>query len=162
MDLNINVVNLPKEGSKIDLDIKKADVSVKEIAGDVHVHAWTHKSGNSYNVKGFEEYTLTLKCSRCLSNIEHHEKRNFNLEFKKSTNYTIYGKQSKETDETESEYIIENDCINLGPFLRDEIILSIPIKPLCSEECLGLCPTCGINLNKKTCLHNKEKEKSLT
>jgi uncharacterized protein len=162
MDLNINVGSLPKEGSTIDLDIKKADVSVNEIVSDVHVYAWIHKSGNSYNIKGFEEYTLTLKCSRCLANIEHHEKRNFNLEFKKDTNYTIDSNRSRETDETESEYIVENDCINLGPFLRDEIILSIPMKPLCREECMGLCPICGINLNKKTCLHSKEKEKSLT
>ncbi len=162
MDLNINVVNLPKDGSKIDLDIKKEDFSINEITGDVHVYAWIHKSGNSYNVKGFEEYTLILKCSRCLEDIKQLEKRNFNLEFKEKVDYATYGKSSRETDETESEYIVANDCINLGPFLRDEIILSVPMKPLCGEECMGLCPICGINLNKKTCAHSKKREKSLT
>jgi uncharacterized protein len=162
MDLNINVASLTKDGSKIDLDIRKEELSINEITEDVHVYALIHKSGNSYNVKGSLEYTLTLKCSRCLRNIEHHEKRNFNLEFKKNVNYTIDCKSSRETDETESEYIVENDCINLGPFLRDEIILSIPMKPLCSEECMGLCPICGINLNNKTCSHSKKREKSLT
>ena len=162
MDLHINVANLNKDGSKIDLHIKKETVSVKEITGDIYVHAWVHKSGNSYNVKGYEEYDLKLKCSRCLRDIKQHEKRNFNLEFKKKADYNIEDKSLRVTDDIENEYIVANDCINLGPFLHDEIILSIPIKPLCSEECMGLCPVCGTNLNKTTCTHSKEKEKSLT
>ena len=113
-------------------------------------------------MKCFEEYDLVLTCSRCLKDIKQHEKRNFHLEFKKRSDYDIDGKLTRETDTTESEYIVENNCINLGPFLRDEIILSVPIKPLCSEKCMGLCPICGVNLNKTTCEHSKTKEKSLT
>ena len=162
MDVQINVGSLPQNGSRVDLCFKEENVSVKEITGDVHVHVGIHKSGNSYDVKCFEEYDLVLTCSRCLKDIKQHEKRNFHLEFKKKADYDIDGKLTRETDTTESEYIVENNCINLGPFLRDEIILSVPIKPLCSEKCMGLCPICGVNLNKTTCEHSKTKEKSLT
>jgi uncharacterized protein len=157
MDLHINVANLPADGNIIDLHIKKENVSVKEITDDVHVHARVHKSGNSYNVKGFAEYDLRLKCSRCLKDIKQYKKRNFSLEFKEKADYAIEGKSVRETDESESENIAANDYINLGPFLRDEIILSIPMKPLCNEECMGLCPICGVNLNKTACAHSKEK-----
>ena len=157
MDLLINVANLPIDGNIIDLHIKEKNVSVKEITGDIHVNAGIHKSGNSYNVKGFAEYDLRLKCSRCLRDIKQNEKRNFNLEFKEKVDYATSGKSVRETENTESENIVANDRINLGPFLNDEIILSIPMKPLCSEECMGLCPICGVNLNKTTCAHSKEK-----
>ncbi len=162
MDLLINVENLPKDGSRVDVYIKEGNVSVEEITGDVHVNAMVHRSGNSYDVKGFEEYDLRLTCSRCLKDIKQHEKRNFHLEFKKKANYAADVGLPRENELTEVEYIVENNCIDLGSFLRDEIILSVPMKPLCSEECKGLCPICGVNLNKITCKHSKLKGKSLT
>jgi uncharacterized protein len=162
MELQINVENLPQDGSRIDIYIKEENVSAKEITGDVHVNALVHKSGNSYDVQGFEEYNLRLTCSRCLQEIIQYEKRNFHLEFKKKAEYNIDVRLPREADQTEIEYIVENNCIDLGSFLRDEIILSVPMKPLCSEECKGLCPICGANLNNTTCKHSKLKEKSLT
>jgi len=159
MDLNINVGSLPREGSLLGFVIKEENVSVKEITGAVHVQVRVQKSGNFYNVKGFEEYNLSFTCSRCLEEIKQHEKRNFHIEFKNKSDYAINGKSTRETDENKNEYIVENNCINLGPFLRDQIILSIPMKPLCSEECKGLCPICGVNLNKTTCKHSKVKVK---
>jgi uncharacterized protein len=157
MELQINLENLPKDGSRVDVYIKEENVSVEEITGDVHVNALVHKSGNSYDVKGFEEYDLRLICSRCLKEIIRHEKRNFHLKFKEKADYNIDVRLPREADQTEIEYIVENNCIDLGSFLRDEIILSVPMKPLCSEECKGLCPICGVNLNNTTCKHSKLK-----
>jgi uncharacterized protein len=162
MDLHINVGNLPREGSVVDFSIKEENVSVKEITGEVHVQVEVQKSGNFYNVEGLEEYNLLLTCSRCLEAINRHEKRDFQLEFKNKKDYAIDRGLTREIDENKNEYIVENNCINLGPFLRDQIILSVPIKPLCSEECEGLCPICGANLNKTTCAHSKVKENSFT
>jgi uncharacterized protein len=162
MDLQINVENLPRDGSKVDVYIKEENISVEEITGDVHVNAMVHRSGNSYDVKGFEEYDLRLTCSRCLKEIKQHKKRNFLLKFKKKADYATDVGLPRENELTEVEYIVENNCIDLGSFLRDEIIISVPMKPLCSEECKGLCPICGVNLNKTTCKHSELKEKSLT
>ena len=162
MDLHINAGNIPKEGSLLYFDIKEENISVKEIRGEVHIQVSIHKSGNSYNIEGFQEYNLLLTCSRCLEDIDRHEKRNFHLEFKKKSDYDINGGLTRKNDKIKNEYIVENNCINLGPFLRDQIILSVPMKPLCSEECEGLCPICGTNLNKTTCTHSKAKENSFT
>lgn len=41
--------------------------------------------------------------------------------------------------------------IDLGPVVRDEILLAVPIAPLCRPDCKGLCPRCGANLNDKPC-----------
>lgn len=50
----------------------------------------------------------------------------------------------------------ENGKIDLAPIVRDEMLLAIPIKPLCRPDCQGLCPICGENRNEITCRHEDE------
>ena len=46
--------------------------------------------------------------------------------------------------------------IDLTPIIRDYASLDIPIRPVCKEDCKGLCPTCGVNLNLEDCGHKQE------
>jgi uncharacterized protein len=58
---------------------------------------------------------------------------------------------------TESGLIFpENGKIDIGPILREEMLLAIPISPLCRPDCKGLCPICGENLNQSVCNHEDE------
>jgi len=43
--------------------------------------------------------------------------------------------------------------LNIAPRIHDAVLLGIPNYPLCSEDCKGLCPVCGANLNVTTCEH---------
>lgn len=45
----------------------------------------------------------------------------------------------------------DGDQIDLGPELREQILLAIPMSPLCRQECAGLCPVCGANRNRTAC-----------
>jgi uncharacterized protein len=47
--------------------------------------------------------------------------------------------------------LYDGDEIDLSPLIREQLILSLPTRPLCREDCRGLCPQCGINLNRETC-----------
>jgi uncharacterized protein len=44
-----------------------------------------------------------------------------------------------------------DETIDLGDLVREQFYLMVPMKPLCSEACKGLCPQCGTNLNRGTC-----------
>ena len=58
---------------------------------------------------------------------------------------------------TESGLLLpENGKIDLAPIVRDEMLLAVPIKPLCRPDCKGLCPICGENRNETTCHHEDE------
>jgi uncharacterized protein len=48
-------------------------------------------------------------------------------------------------------YPIADDAIDLGPLVRDAIVLDLPMAPLCREDCLGLCPQCGADRNEGEC-----------
>ncbi len=55
---------------------------------------------------------------------------------------------------TDSGLLLPEDAqIDLQPLLREYALLEIPIKPLCREDCKGLCPVCGENLNEQDCGH---------
>lgn len=45
----------------------------------------------------------------------------------------------------------KEDTIDLGELMRDEFYLALPMKPLCKDDCKGLCPVCGVNWNRETC-----------
>ena len=55
-----------------------------------------------------------------------------------------------EEDDLETSYY-RDDQIDLNELLREQFYLALPMKPLCREDCRGLCPQCGTNLNTGTC-----------
>ena len=48
-------------------------------------------------------------------------------------------------------YPLDHDAIDLEPLARETVVLELPQAPLCREECLGLCPDCGVDRNEGTC-----------
>ncbi len=55
----------------------------------------------------------------------------------------------------ETTYPIRNDEIDLGEIVHDACILDLPLAPLCRDDCQGLCPECGANLNIEACPHTE-------
>ena len=54
-------------------------------------------------------------------------------------------------DEGDDRYFYQGDHVELAPMLREHVILSAPMRPLCREECAGLCARCGKDLNEGPC-----------
>lgn len=87
-----------------------------------------------------------LECVRCLTNFDHH------LEWSFTELYAF-----NDRSETEAELILPEDAhIDLAELLRDYALLEVPISPICSPDCQGLCIECGQNLNEKDCGHNQD------
>ena len=55
------------------------------------------------------------------------------------------------TDGDEDAYPLSGDELDLEPLARDAVLLDLPLAPLCSPDCLGLCPQCGANWNAGSC-----------
>jgi uncharacterized protein len=53
--------------------------------------------------------------------------------------------------EDPDDYYFEGDSIDLDGILREQLILALPMYPKCTEDCRGLCPVCGIDLNASSC-----------
>ena len=57
----------------------------------------------------------------------------------------------EEAEEEDEVYLYQGDHLNLASMVREQVILAAPMQPLCREDCLGLCPQCGQNLNERRC-----------
>lgn len=99
----------------------------------------------------FIKTSLRLICSRCLKEFD----QKFILKFQEEYLRPEKIKKS-ELDQTPFEFLIENYEIDVWPAIFDEIVLNLPLKPLCKKSCKGLCPNCGADLNKKKCKCRKD------
>jgi uncharacterized protein len=89
---------------------------------------------------------IGLECVRCLTDFLQSLNINFTELYAFSQRYV-----------TDSGLLMpETGFIDLAPVLREYILLEIPISPLCRQDCKGLCPICGNNLNESTCNHEDE------
>ena len=102
---------------------------------------------NRYGLNGYIDVTIGHECVRCLDSFK--SKISFPLEI------TLEGINTKESLESDSGNVIRfsnsMNEIDIGVFIADFIELEKPMNPLCENDCLGLCSSCGVNKNKTSC-----------
>ena len=115
-------------------------------------------------VTGVLEGTIVRECVRCLKEYEgplvfsvraafipepksapRHPKR---VDPRKARAEVVEDEPEEEPDD---QYHYQGHQLELAPMLREHVILSAPMQPLCSDDCLGLCARCGKNLNEGPC-----------
>jgi uncharacterized protein len=120
-----------------------------QLSTDLTLSDFTVKAVFSRNYQGLLaevdiQAETELECVRCLTTIQHRLQASFTELFAFSARAA-----------TESGLILpENGRIDLGPLVREYLILEIPISPICMPDCQGLCPVCGENRNTNECQHD--------
>ncbi|MGE5474114.1 MAG: YceD family protein [Ignavibacteriales bacterium] len=123
-----------------------------EIAGDeiklnapVKIKGAIKKDSGILKLDGTIDFGFELKCHRCLKEL----KKDFCLRISETFSNAV--------DIPEDSFRFEGNEIDLSEMVSNVIITNIPMKVLCSEECKGLCSSCGSNLNieKCSCTHEE-------
>ncbi len=115
--------------------------------GAVTVDLALTKAGDDIFVAGRAEGTVKLQCGRCLADYELTLAPVIEAPFFQRAAESSEG---EEEDDGEVNYH-DGEKLDLFPLLHDHLFLAIPFKPLCMEECKGLCPKCGADLNTAPC-----------
>ncbi len=108
------------------------------------------KDKDQYRLVGTVKTTLELPCSRCLEAFQLPVDSQFELRYQPHAQNTGEGEREIEEDDLTTAFY-ENEEIDLGQLMQEQFYLALPMKPLCREECKGLCSVCGKNLNRDTC-----------
>jgi uncharacterized protein len=103
-----------------------------------------------YRVNGHLSSELELTCSRCLEPFTLPVTTSFDLRYVPRTQNVGEGEQEVEEDDLTTAFY-SDDRIDLGELITEQFQLALPMKPLCSDDCRGLCPQCGTNLNTGSC-----------
>lgn len=124
----------------------------KGAAASLAVHLY--KTCGNVQVGGGVEVDLTPPCDRCLEPFDRHLSVPVEVTLSPADEVATEGEEDEEVELTEDDLnfsFYEGDEIDLGDLIRQFLLLEVPIRHLCAEDCKGLCPHCGENLNHKKC-----------
>ena len=146
--MKINVAQQLKEhvGSVRDYDIDETDDNGFPIRGKVRLL----RTNRSILVTGTLDTIVRDECSRCLEQFEYPLKMDIEEEYF-LTRDPVSGLPLPPPTEPGAFLIDENHVLDLGEAVRQYKIMTLPMKPVCRDDCAGLCPHCGRNLNYVTC-----------
>lgn len=109
-----------------------------------------HKDKDRFRLIGTVRTEFELSCSRCLESFRLPVDLAFDLRFLPASEMSTVTEREVPEEDLETSYY-RDDQIDLNELLREQFYLALPMKPLCREDCRGLCPQCGTNLNTGTC-----------
>lgn len=112
------------------------------------------KAGDFARVTGTLSCELELACSRCLKPFVH--KMDIGIEEYFSAD-PAYDEDKADPDDERMIHGVDSDTVELDPYLKENLVVSIPDFPICREDCLGLCPVCGTDRNENRCECRQER-----
>ena len=120
------------------------------LTGPAEVKGRVRLSGNEVFVNGHIDTRAQVECDRCLQPVELPVAAGFALEY-------ITGSDYESTDVAElteaemSVSVFDGEAIDVDEMVKEQILLAVPTRMLCREDCKGICPQCGIDKNTGEC-----------
>lgn len=151
--MKIIVSEIPEEGIEQELNLLLS-LENNEPRENVHVSLRANKYGKRVMLDGSAGMSASLVCSRCLKKFSYPLNVDFHEEYVPQPD-AVEEEHELMDSELEINYY-KDDEIDVDDFIREQLIVSVPLKPLCRAECPGICPMCGKDLNEGLCECKKE------
>lgn len=147
--LRLNVGFLLREGAgysrTIDFDHPGALHAADAVLFNLHGALRLSRTPQGVLIQGTLEAETRVECVRCLTMFD------LPTAIEVSELFLPHSAAQDVGDDEEPHIITEEGNIDLTPIVREEAILAVPMKAVCSATCKGLCPECGQNLNERQC-----------
>ncbi len=147
----IKLKDIPEEGLHLKYKENPEQLSVSGYVNkDIEIDAHIIKNADDIFINGSIEAELTMECSRCLKVFTVTINPNFSVNYMPA----LEGFDEEELELNKADMEIgfyKGGTFELDDLIKEQIVLSVPMQPLCSLSCKGICPVCGQNLNVKGC-----------
>ncbi|MBF0520815.1 MAG: DUF177 domain-containing protein [Nitrospirae bacterium] len=147
--MKVIVMDIPDEGMHIAIDMALKAEGI-ETKGLVRGHIELQRSGTEVIVSGKAKVDIGLQCGLCLSEFTSELPLDLNLLYCPEGEPVSEDSVELSTGEMDVCQYNEGE-IDIAQMLREQVILNVSISAVCSDNCRGLCPVCGVNLNTETC-----------
>ena len=108
------------------------------------------RKGNQVLLNGRLSALTQVDCDRCLKAVDVLVRTEFNLQYVTATDYkSAHAAELEESDLALS--IFDGEAIDIDEIVREQVLLAVPTRSLCREDCNGFCPVCGADRNLKEC-----------
>ncbi len=155
----IDVQQVPPEGLAVERDIPADSLSFEEgnrLLDRVHVSGrLTPVDEGAFCLLGSLDASVETGCVRCLEPFVLKVRERLDLFYlPQSANRGPKKIKDEELELKEKDLAVSfyrDDKIDLTHMIREQVLLALPMKSLCNDDCRGLCPECGTNLNLSSC-----------
>ncbi len=152
--MRLNVTDIPEDGIRQEFDLLiSADQNLEPDVAEVNIKIL--KIGKKVLIEGSVKIAVSLNCSRCLNDFPYP----LDISFREEYNPAKESAEDDETELTDRELDLSfyrDDEIDIAGLIKEQVQLSVPMKPLCSSGCMGICPECGKDLNVGPCECKKD------
>jgi uncharacterized protein len=153
--MQIEVEKLDERGREIEHVYPSDEFSLEDedarLASDVRVSALAARRRGEVTLRGSIDTAVELRCDRCLAPVAQPVKIDFKADLAARDEGAGTAEAAGLQDADMDFSPLEGEAINLDGIVREQILLALPARQLCSDECKGLCPACGANRNERAC-----------
>ncbi|MEW6388314.1 MAG: DUF177 domain-containing protein [Thermodesulfobacteriota bacterium] len=166
--LSVNVASIKETGLDLPLELgedwfsrwQEEDPDLEFAGpGSIQVKLRVEKHGRDILLRGHLKGRLELQCSRCLTPFAAPVEADFDLLLVPGPEPVTAEPEELTATDLDLDFYT-GEVVDLEAILREQILLLLPLKPLCAESCRGLCPHCGADLNQETCACGVDKSSS--
>jgi uncharacterized protein len=128
------------------------EASLGVSAAGVRLDGRLEPVGEGYLLRGTLRGELTAPCARCL------EPAPVLIDAPIAVTFIERDEPEESEDEDDQDDVIsfQHGVIDVGLSIRDEILINVPMSPICQPDCAGICPICGANRNETPCVCEKQ------
>jgi uncharacterized protein len=151
MHYNLAQLLMEPIGSTRDYDVDESFTGPED--GMDRAQGWVRmiRTHQGVIVRARLETQVSLTCSRCVRVFEYQSLLTVEEESFPTVD-PVTGKKTESLEENGSDIQLDDQhVLDMSEVVRQYVLTGAPIKPLCREECRGLCPECGTNLNEEKC-----------
>ena len=151
--MRIEVESLTAEGKSFEQTYAPGELALEDEHASLvsGVRAWGRASrkNDEVRVSGSLQTSVELRCDRCLGPVPTPVDVDFVANFVRPGDAVAEAKELHDEDLEVSVY--DGDSVDLDELVREQILLALPARQLCRDDCRGLCPACRKNLNTESC-----------
>jgi len=154
--MRIYFEKIPEEGLEINFsdnfEMDESLFSINSFKGTIYA------VNENFILTGNLNITIKDSCDRCLKEFTENIEEKILIEIVKENNSDTETEETELKDEDMGLYFVSEEYIDIEEIISQEAVLFRPIKRICNQDCRGLCPICGINLNKEICSCEQERD----
>ena len=142
-----DLIDRPGASRRVDVALPAAadlDLDLARLIGDIRLDGVVESVVDGLLVRGVVSADLAMACARCLTELSEHVAVDVVELFTDPAS-------AEAADDVDAGYEIGDGTIDLDTLLRDALVPAVPYRPLCSDDCKGLCAQCGANRNDTDC-----------
>lgn len=152
--MKISIEDILDEGLSLDID-EEFSLENHSVVSPVQAHLEMHRTAQEIIINGSLKVDIEFQCSRCLKSF----RKNLDIPIHNIVYHPIeemqIEKHELKDDEMDMGFYTGSE-LDLQDMLKEQILLNVQTNPLCDDNCKGICPECGADLNTEKCYCEKK------